>query len=319
MTSPGIVIVTYNSADVIGRCLDACLQIPGARIVVVDNASEDDTVEIVSERPSVQLVANVTNRGFASAVNEGFAALDTDVVLILNPDAVPCSNLDELITAASAPGIGAAGGRLVDSEDVTQQGFTVRNFPTAATLSFEVLGINRIWPGNPVNCEYRVHVPLDRVSDVDQPAGAFLMVRRCAWRAIDGFDELFHPLWFEDVDFCKRLRDVGYRIRFVPSVTARHLGGHSAKKLGWRERQLFWYGSLLRYAAKHFRPWSRWTVGLAVILGSLGRMLISVISRSSLEPASVYSRVIYLACSCCLVGERMQLGRYGLSDLKENR
>jgi GT2 family glycosyltransferase len=319
MTTPGIVIVTFNSADVIGACLDACVQIPDARIVVVDNASDDDTVEIVSEYSSVQLVANVTNRGFASAVNEGFAALDTDVVLILNPDAVPDASLNELITVVCQPGVGAAGGRLVDASGATQQGFTVRGFPTAATLGFEVLGFNRIWPGNPVNRRYRTVVPVDRVSDVDQPAGAFLMVRRSAWRDIDGFDELFHPLWFEDVDFCKRLRNAGYRIRFVPSATARHVGGHSAKKLDWGKRQLFWYGSLLRFTAKHFRSSSRWAVGLAVIIGSLGRMLVSVISRASLEPVSVYSKVIYLACSCCLAGERMQVGRYGLSDLKENR
>ena len=72
---PGIVVVTYNSADVIDACLDACENIPLAHIVVVDNASSDGTADRVRRRRGVQLIANATNRGFAGAVNRAFAAL----------------------------------------------------------------------------------------------------------------------------------------------------------------------------------------------------------------------------------------------------
>ncbi len=75
-----------------------------------------------------------------------------------------------------------------------------------------MLGLNRLWPGNPVNRRYRcLDLDLEAAADVEQPAGAFLLIRRDAWQALGGFDEGFHPIWFEDVDFLKRARDAGYR------------------------------------------------------------------------------------------------------------
>ena len=64
------------------------------------------------------------------------------------------------------------------------------------------------------------------------------MIRRDAWEAVGGFDEGFRPVWFEDVDFLKRLRRAGYRVRYVPSAVARHRGGHSVGKLAERSREL---------------------------------------------------------------------------------
>ena len=87
-----------------------------------------------------------------------------------------------------------------------------------------MLGLNRIWPGNPVNRRYRTASP-NRLVDVEQPAGAFLMVRRSAWSALGGFDENFFPIWFEDVDFCKRLHDAGLKIVFLPGCGRPPSGG----------------------------------------------------------------------------------------------
>lgn len=295
MSSIGIVVITYNSADVIGECLDACSRAPTAAVVVVDNASEDATITAVRRRPAVRLIANPSNRGFASAANQGIEALDSPAVLILNPDAVPLRGVELLAAAVSDPDIGAAGGQLIDEEGNPQTGFHVRSFPTAAVLAFESLGLNRLWPSNPVNRKYRCKVPLDRTSDVDQPAGAFLMVRRSAWKAIGGFDEGFHPVWFEDVDFCLRLRLAGYRILFVPGAAARHKGGHSANSLTRRTRQLFWYRSLLRYSAKHFSVAGRLCLSLAVMSGCFLRAVGEMLTGASHGAVSVYSKVVCLA------------------------
>lgn len=301
---PGIVVVTFNSADVIEGCLAACASAGPASIVVVDNASSDGTADRVRQIPGVRLIANAANRGFAGAVNQGFAALDEqEAILILNPDAAPLNGIDRLEHAVLSAGIGAATGRLLGHDDKNQDGFNIRNLPAAATLICEVLGINRIWPRNPVNRKYRRSSP-EKDADVEQPAGAFLMVRRTAWSSIGGFDESFFPIWFEDVDFCKRLKDGGWRIRYVPEAAARHLGGHSASRLSYKERQLFWYGSLLRYASKHF-PWgSRCAVGLAVILASFPRAIAGMLRSGVSEPVSVYSRVVWLAGQCLRKGER---------------
>src|SRR6266852_2140414 len=140
MNQTGVVVVTYNSADVIGRCLDSCAGLP---LVVIDNASTDATRDIIQQRPSVKLIANATNRGFAAAVNQGVAALETELVLLLNPDAEIETPIDPMVEACAREGVGAAGGKLVDETGNVQSGFALRRFPTPMALTFEVLGINR--------------------------------------------------------------------------------------------------------------------------------------------------------------------------------
>jgi GT2 family glycosyltransferase len=291
---PGIVVVTYNSADVIEECLNACRRIPSASIVVVDNASTDGTRERVRDIPGVELIANAVNLGFGAAVNQGISKLQTEAVLILNPDAVPIQGIDALERCVLATDVGAAAGRLTSADGSNQEGFNVRGFPTAWTLAFEALGLNRLWPRNPVNRRYRPPTPLEE-ADVEQPAGAFLMIRRSAWQRLHGFDESFFPIWFEDVDFCKRLKASGFRILYTPKAIARHQGGHSAIRLPWQERQLFWYGSLLRYASKHLSIAPRRAVGLAVILACFPRMFAGMLRYGISESVSVYSKVVWLA------------------------
>lgn len=291
----GIVVVTYNSEEVISECLEACLRLAGVRVVVVDNHSEDATVEEVRRHPDVQVVANRTNRGFAAAVNQGIAMLNTRFVLLLNPDAVIVSGLQDLKEAVGEAGVGAAGGRLIDPNGRTQTGFNIRGFPTAWTLSFEALGLNRLWPGNPVNRRYRPFIAELEPQDVDQPAGAFLMVRKAAWELVGGFDEQFHPVWFEDVDFCKRLHREGLRVVYAPSAIARHRGGHSADTISWSSRQLYWYGSLLRYAAKHFSTSSRRTVSVAIAAACIPRAIAGVLTCRTMTPVTIYSKVMWLA------------------------
>jgi GT2 family glycosyltransferase len=294
---PAIVVVTYNSAEVIDDCIAACLRVPGARVIVVDNASADDTVKRLRQWPSVTLIVNAENRGFAGAVNQGTAASDEEAVLLLNPDARPVAGIPCLEQTIQLPGVGAATGRLVGSDDNEQHGFNVRALPTPATLVFEVLGLNRLWPGNPVNRSYRQRSPTVQTY-VEQPAGAFLMLRRSVWVELGGFDEGFYPIWFEDVDYCKRLIENGYRVVFVPEAMARHEGGHSAGKLSWKERQLVWYGSLLRYASKHFSGASRAAVCVAVALGSIPRSVLGIRRVGIAEAMCVWYRVVCLTGQC---------------------
>jgi GT2 family glycosyltransferase len=152
-----------------------------------------------------------------------------------------------------------------------------------------------------------VRTPTQTTLDAEQPAGAMLMVRRTAWETIGGFDEGFHPVWFEDVDFCRRLRDAGYKIAFEPAAVAQHLGGHSAGKLVWKSREVYWYGSLLRYASKHFTTPSRALVAVAVAGACIPRMVIRSVLYRSLAPISVYSKVMWLS-GLCLMSSRTSGG-----------
>src|SRR5438067_316449 len=133
MDGVGIIIVTYNSAAVIGACLDAVLP-SHAEIVVVDNASSDATVAQAA-RPGVRVVTNSSNRGFAAAVNQGFSVLSADYVLLLNPDTVLQTSLEPLLAACSLPDAAGASGRLVHPDGTPQIGFMVRELPTPAALA----------------------------------------------------------------------------------------------------------------------------------------------------------------------------------------
>jgi len=294
MPSIGIIIVTYNSAAVIGSCLDAALT-SGAEVVVVDNASTDSTVA-ESARGGVRLIANPSNRGFAAAVNQGCALLNCPYLLLLNPDAILTGSLEPLRAACDLPNAAGAGGQLVDERGRPQIGFMVRRLPTSAALILEVLLLNRAWPRNPVNALYRALDLNDtRLQPVEQPAGAFLMFRKAVWEALGGFDEQFWPIWFEDVDFCRRAVDRGYVLYYVPQVVAKHTGAHSIPALSLEMRRIYWYRSLLRYSAKHFRRVEGWAVCLAVILGSVLRAALEAALQRSFRPVVTYSSVVRLA------------------------
>jgi N-acetylglucosaminyl-diphospho-decaprenol L-rhamnosyltransferase len=305
MTRTGVVIVTYNSAGMIERCLESCGDLP---LVVVDNASKDATCELVRRHTFATLIANPGNYGFAGAANQGVAALDTPLVLLLNPDTELKAPLEELEAACLKEGTGIAAGQLTDEHGQPQRGFTLRRFPKASTLMCEVLGINRLLSSNSLNRSYRcLDQDLSRPGEAEQPPGAFLMFRREVWQRLGGFDTQFYPLWFEDVDFCKRVHDLGLKIQYVPRVTAVHQGGHSIAGLDWQCREVYWYVSLLRYASKHFRPTSfRW-VSAAVVLSSLLRTAIGVVTRRSFRPIRVYGSIGRLAGRSLIAGRVSEL------------
>ena len=294
MSDIGIIVVTYNSAAVIGACLDAA-QRSGAEIVVVDNASTDGTPR-EAQSCGVRTIANTSNRGFAAAVNQGCAELRCPYLLLLNPDAILASELEPLREACDGPRTAGAGGQLLGADGDPQAGFMVRQLPTPAALILEVLLLNRVWPGNPVNRKYRgLRLDYSRSQPVEQPAGAFLMIRRDVWQQLGGFDEKFWPIWFEDVDFCRRAIDEGYSFRYEPKAVAKHTGGHSIPALTLEMRRIYWYRSLLRYSAKHFRPTGVRAVCLAVVAGSCLRAMLESAFEKSLRPFATYGSVVRLA------------------------
>jgi N-acetylglucosaminyl-diphospho-decaprenol L-rhamnosyltransferase len=289
---------------VILSCLDALAEMaPDVSATVVDNASTDRTVEYVQKRPAVKVVTNSQNRGFAGAVNQGFGITACDPVLVLNPDVRLRTPLTPLIEACRRHGLAA--GQLTGPDGRAQAGFTIRRFPTPASLACELLGINRLWPGNAVNRRYRyLDRDLNLEGPVEQPAGAFLMTRRDLWESLGGFDEGFHPVWFEDVDFCRRAADAGYRIEYIPQVRAEHVGGHSIRKLPAASMEVYWYDSLLRYGAKHFRPWPYRGVCLAAVLSTVPRTIAGIFREQNLNPVVSCVQIMRLAVKRLMCGNR---------------
>jgi N-acetylglucosaminyl-diphospho-decaprenol L-rhamnosyltransferase len=272
-----VVIVTWNSAAHIARCL-ASLPAQDVEIVVIDNASSDGTAAEVRRFPRVKLIASTTNLGFAAACNLGAKQSGGEILLFLNADTQLQSSLvpfEELFRKRSS--CVAAGAKLIDTEGRPQAGFLVRSFPTTTSLLFEILLINRLLPNNPVNLRYRCWAfDADEPAEVDQPAGAALAVRRKAFNEVGGFDERFYPLWFEDVDLCLRLKRAGGVIRYEPEVVFTHQGGHSLQALDYSDKQVYWYRNLIYYVRKNLGWWASVVIRAGLLLGLSLRALAEV-------------------------------------------
>lgn len=276
MFKGSVVVVAHNSGACVENCLQALCPESDWEILLIDNASSDTTLGRASRFSGrVRIIANAENRGFAGAVNQAVELSAAGIIVAMNPDVEPERGaLDVLAQALGEGRTGAAGGMLLDDQGQPQRGFLVRRFPTLGSALCEVLLLNRLWPSNPWNARYRcLDLDCRRGQTVDQPAGAALAFRRDAWQQTGGLDESFYPVWFEDVDFCFRLRQQGWQIVYCPQAAFRHRGAHSVSRLSLSERQSYWYGNLLRYFRKHHRPASAALLRAGIMAGMILRVL----------------------------------------------
>ena len=272
-----VIIVTYNSSAPIEACLRA-LAAQECEIVVVDNASQDDTVARVKRLEGqipLQLITISRNIGFAAGVNHGAAAAAGEVLLVLNPDAIAESGaINAMLDAMNRCDAEAVGGALLDDNGQPQRGFAFRRLPSLSTLLCEAVLVNQLWPGNPVNRRYRcLDADLEREQEVEQPAGACLAVRREVWDRLQGMDAGFFPVWFEDVDFCARLQESRAKTVYSPAARFQHSGAHSVGQLAFRDKQLYWYRNTLRYAGKHLSSASVLILRAGIVVGMSLRMV----------------------------------------------
>jgi len=234
-----------------------------AEILVIDNASEDASLESIEGfRNRVNLVLNSVNRGFAAAVNQAFNATTTSYVLILNPDVRARPGAVQLMEdfMDAQPRAAAVGGHV-------GQKYLPKALPSITTLVRENLGFR------PVAVYDRPNPSGPQPRLVEQPAAAALMVRRDAYDDIGGFDEQFYPAWYEDVDFCQRLKEKGWEVYFVPKAEFLHEGGYSVEAMGPPEFLRSYYSNQLRYARKHFGAFGTAMVRVSIAAGMIGRMI----------------------------------------------
>jgi len=225
-----VVIVTWNSAADIEACVDSINFGSEFEVIVVDNASSDATRDKLSRYHHLKLVVNTSNRGYARANNQGIKLATGEYVLLLNPDTraelgaldALCRYLDE------HPAAGAVAPRLISPDGTTQ--FSIRSFPSAASLFWELVGLSRLFPKNRVFGRWKMkYFDYGRTAEVEQPMASCLMVRRSALESLGGMDEQF-PMFFNDVDLSKRmavllplfevtslLRVIAYRLRRRPN------------------------------------------------------------------------------------------------------
>lgn len=246
-------MVSFNVRDLLGRCL-ASLDLAD-EIIVVDNASTDGSVELVRQRfPGVTLLVNEANLGFSAAVNQAAAAATGDSLLLLNPDAAINGDTLERMRASldRHRDADALGFRQVDSHGRFQLAVGP---PASLILDLLRRAVQRRLDAGDARLAWLLDRLLGRAMPVPWVAGSSLLVRREAFDRVDGFDARFF-LYFEDIDFCLRLRASGGRVVYYPAVTVVHergasASGHSAEaERAYRRSQLYFW-------EKHRGAWAR--------------------------------------------------------------
>lgn len=279
-----IVIVTFDSRSEIGPCLDSIspsLDSDRCEAIIIDNASSDGTVEISRRRhQNLSLIENATNVGFTRAVNQGIDAAHADVIYILNPDTELAENSirvlrEKLLSDAS---IGAVAPQLRFPDGRIQH--SCRRFPTHWNILTELSGISRLTRRSRLLNGWKMgDFDHEGEREVDQPAGAALMVRRDVLTELGGLDERF-PMFFSDVDLCKRIKDSGWRILFWPEAKVTHKGGSTIFQR--RPAMIVTsHLSLIKYFLKHFRRpahvISNFIIALLLVAGIPIRLLVNML------------------------------------------
>ncbi|MBI3871614.1 MAG: glycosyltransferase family 2 protein [candidate division Zixibacteria bacterium] len=237
-----VIIITFNAADYIEPCLRS---LPAAssrpmHIIVVDNASSDGTAAIVRRKvPNVTLVCNARNCYYAAACNQEIAVGDAGYILLLNPDTeCPAGSIDALRDFLDLhPDAAAVAPKLVGPDGKRQN--SLREFPGIDTLWYDLTGLSRLFPRSRRFGRWRMgYFDGESICAVDQPMASCLLVRREAFTTVGVFDERY-PMFFNDVDWCRRLHEAGRTIYYTPNVTVRHLGGAATRR---RKVRMIWMG-----------------------------------------------------------------------------
>lgn len=255
-----IIIVNYNTGQLTRACVKSILQqaLPWRfEIVVVDNGSSDDSVELInSECPEVKVISNPINVGLAGGVNIGLKETSGQYKLMLNPDIIV---LDQAIAAMvdyleDNPSVGIVGGKLLSPNGRLQ--YSCYEFYRPMTVIYRRTWLGKTQRGKKVVRGFLMRdYDHETPADVDWLMGACLMASSQALRHVGGMDERFF-LYFEDVDWCRRFWMAGWRVQYLPAATFSHYHQRTSERGGliglatnWVMREHVW--SAIKYFWKY--------------------------------------------------------------------
>ena len=253
-----MIVVNYNSGSMLAECVQSALP-QVCEILVVDNASSDSSIEVCArqfaDEPRLRILHNKANLGFAAACNIGFKGGTGEFVLFLNPDC----KLDEgavselLRTLQGDAAVGMVGGFLANP-DGSEQGGGRRAVPTPWRSFVRAFGLSRLanrWPKLFVDFYLHKQPLPDRPIEVEAISGACMLVKREAIEDVGLWDESYF-LHCEDLDWCMRFRQKGWKVMFVPSARVQHVHGGCSRScpifVEWHKHK-----GMMRFYRKFFR------------------------------------------------------------------
>jgi hypothetical protein len=285
MTDVGIVILNWNTCELLQRCLETVLASKGDftyKVIVVDNASTDDSVAMVRANfPSVQVIASEINGGYPFGNNLGLRALgfhgpghadaDPDApryAVLLNPDTeVPPDAFAQMTVYMDArPEIGVAGPKLVlldGSLDLACR----RSFPTPLVSLYRFMGLAKLFPHSPRFARYNMtFADPDEELEVDSVVGAYMQVRREAIERVGLLDETFF-MYGEDLDWAYRIKTAGWKVFYHPKVQVTHVKRAASRQS--QRAQFEFQRAMLLFYRKHYRQTTPLWLHLLVMMGLL--------------------------------------------------
>lgn len=267
MTVPvlSIVIVNWNTRDLLLTVLARLFDQPRLpfEVLVVDNDSSDDSVAAARERfPEARMLPQTKNGGFAFGVNRGLEAANGRWVMLLNTDAeADWQQIERFVAdAEQEPDAAVLGPRIVDEHGDTQRSTWHRHLPRHYLPHALFLG------------RFVEQPQRSDKGDVDCVSGCVFLIRRDVLEEVGGFDERFF-MYFEEADFCERVRRAGHAVRFLPDASFVHVGGLSAAQSAEKTFLAFRESALLYHAQWHGRMWTEY-VRLCLLLNCTLRLLI---------------------------------------------
>lgn len=250
-----VIIVNYNVREFLNNALTSlskALAQLKSEIIVVDNASDDGSIQLVQKNfPAVTLIVNRKNLGFAKANNQALALAKGKFLLLINPDTlVQEDSLTKLITFLQEnKHVGMVGCKILNP-DGTFQLPCRRSFPTPWVAFTKTFGLSSLFPKSKLFAKYNLtYLDENKTYEVDAVSGSFMLVRREVYEKIGGLDESFF-MYGEDLDWCFRVQQAGWKVYYVPITSIIHYKGESTKRSNIDELKVF-YSAMQLFVEKY--------------------------------------------------------------------
>ncbi len=303
-----IIIINYNVKEFLQNLihsLQKALSKITHEIIVVDNASDDGSVEFIRDKfPQIHLIVNKTNVGFSKANNEALKISKGKFILLINPDTIVSEDtINRMIYFLNQnPDAGLAGCKILNPDGSLQLACR-RSFPGPWTSFCKVTGLSTLFPKSKLFAKYNLtYLDENSTYEVDAISGSFMMMNREAYEKVGGFDEQFF-MYGEDLDLCYRIQKNGYKVYYYPGTQIIHYKGESTKRSSLDETKYF-YNAMNLFVKKHFSSFYLVEIILRTAIGF--RKFFAFLGRRKLSFTAVILDVIFFNV-CLILAEKLYL------------